>query len=173
MDNALTENNIKHETNHDSLIEEAILKLRIFLQKNDFTPGHYNHIELSCHSGLGEFRSTGSYFIDYSRHPYIKKIIVMLPGQYHPSHRHPDRSELYSMVSGDLTLTVEDKAVRLKEGQRHLVDKNKYHEFSTVNGAIFEEISYTENPANSEYKDDKINKIDRSKRIIRIRGKIL
>ena len=87
----------------------------------------------------------------------------MLPRQYHPSHKHPDRSELYSMVSGDLTLTIDSKVVHLKAGQKYLINRNEYHEFSTTNGAIFEEISYAEDCKNSEYKDDKINKIERSK----------
>jgi len=173
MDSALTQDNATYGVGREGLIEKAILKLRAFLQKNNFQINHYNHVDLSCHSGLNKFYLVGSYFIDSSSHPYIKKIIVMLHGQQHPSHKHIDRSELYSMISGDLTLTIDDKIISLKEGQQIVVDRNKYHEFSTINGAIFEEVSYVEDCKKTEYKNNKINKIDRSQRVIRIEEKVL
>ncbi len=173
IDAALTQNNTICEINHDGLIQEAILKLRMFLQKNNFSINHYNYIHLSYHSGLDKFYLVGSCFIDCSKPPYIKKIIVMLPGQGHPSHKHIDRSELYSIISGDLTLMIDDKMVYLGEGQQIVVNKNEYHGFSTINGVIFEEISYVENRTKSEYKNDEINKIDRSKRVTHIEEKVL
>ncbi len=173
IDAALTQNNAICEINYDGLIQDAILKLRIFLQKNNFSINHYNYINLSYQNGLDKFYSVGSCFIDCSKPPFIKKIIIMLPGQGHPSHKHIDCSELYSMISGDLTLMIDDKIVYLKEGQQIVLNKNEYHGFSTVNGAIFEEISYVENRTKSEYKNDEINRINRSKRVTYIKGKVL
>ncbi|MFC1666679.1 N-acetylneuraminate synthase family protein [Candidatus Omnitrophota bacterium] len=173
IDAALTPDNAIYEISREGLIEKAILKLRMFLQKNNFIINHYNHVVLSCHSGLDKFYSVGSYFIDCSSRHYIKKIIVMLPGQVHPSHRHTDRSELYSMIRGDLVVTIDGEALHLREGEQVVVDRNRYHEFSSKDGAVFEEISYTKNRAESQYRDNKINKTDRSKRIIRIEEKIL
>ncbi len=172
-DAALTPDNTFIEMSSEGVIEKYLSELRAFLKSNNFNVPYYNHIELSFHSGLDKFRSEGVYFIDQSRLPYIKKIVVMLPKQHHPAHRHMDRVELFTVISGDLNVKVDGEAVCLRAGQQRVIDIKKYHEFSTENGVIFEEISFTENNAKSDYKNEAINKIERSKRLFRVKEKIL
>jgi len=172
-DDPIKLNDVVYEKTKEALVEEGILKLRLFLQERKYNAVHYDYIEMSFHKGLDSFYSVGCYFINFSNPPYIKKHVILLPGQSHPVHNHNNRSESFSVISGELTVTVEDKDIILREGQQKIIYAKQWHKFSTTTGVIFEENIYVENPVKSEYEDDVINNMNRSERVIRIEGNVL
>ena len=64
------------------------------------------------------------------------------------------------MLWGDLEVQLDDEIMQLKPGDSVLVKRNTWHRFSTVGGAIFEEISTTHYRDDSHYKDETISAMD-------------
>ncbi len=143
---------------HDvrSIIHEAKGMLReahIAIGK-DFT------VELSHHYGIQNFRRVGAIIINLINREYCKKLIVMLPGQAHPSHRHQRKEETFQVLYGDMELVMDGHRVLLEPGDIFLVKRNDMHAFSTRKGLIFEEISTTHVVGDSYYEDPRIAKLD-------------
>jgi sialic acid synthase SpsE len=165
-DQPLTCKNTKRTLSTDSKIDLILVKIRLFMRQNKFRVPFYESAVLSFHNGLDSFDSIGALFIACVSFPFVKKYILMLPGQKHPSHMHPDRKELFVVIAGELVLNVDDKTITLAAGEKITIDKNVLHEFLTVKGVIVEELSYTEDPQPSVYKDDSINRIKREDRTL-------
>lgn len=105
---------------------------------------------VSAHYGLERFNEYGAVIIDVLNREYCKKIIVMQPGQKHPSHRHLKKEETFHVLYGDFRVELEGAAHDLSAGALLTVERGQRHSFETLGGAIFEEISTT------HYKDDSI-----------------
>ena len=122
---------------------------------NDF------EVELSHHYGMKHFRQTGAIIINIINREYCKKYIIVLPGQFHPSHAHRVKEETFQVLYGELEVQVEDKAERiLRPGDMQTILRGEYHSFSSKTGAIFEEVSTQHMKSDSYYKDPKINSAD-------------
>ncbi|MCO5185707.1 MAG: N-acetylneuraminate synthase family protein [Anaerolineae bacterium] len=117
-------------------------------------------IELSHHYGLEHFRQYGALIVNLINREYCKKLIVMLSGQKHPNHRHKIKEETFQLLWGDLTAMLDGEEVHLKPGDKLLVERGAWHSFSTVNGAIFEEVSTTHIKGDSYYDDSRIASSD-------------
>ncbi|MDD3138679.1 MAG: cupin domain-containing protein, partial [Lachnospiraceae bacterium] len=92
---------------------------------------------------------------------YCKKYLIVLPGQKHPSHAHRIKEETFQVLYGDLDVQMEDeKEKHLHPGDMQTVLRGEYHSFSSVNGAIFEEVSTQHMKSDSYYKDPEVNKLD-------------
>lgn len=118
--------------------------------------GNEFEIELSHHYGLAEFRQTGALIINLINREYCKKLIVVLPGQKHPSHRHEVKEETFQVLWGDLEIVLDGQVYHLASGDMMLVERGVWHSFTSVNGAIFEEISTTHVKGDSYYEDSRI-----------------
>jgi len=77
----------------------------------------------------------------------------LLPGQKHPSHTHKLKEETFNVIYGDLNLDLGGSVKTYGRGDMILVERNMSHSFSTVNGAVFEEISTTHYKNDSFYDD--------------------
>ena len=66
------------------------------------------------------------------------------------------KNETYFILSGDLTVTIDDKEKTLMPGDTLTVKKNNIHSFKTKNGVIFEEIATTYIKGDSIYEDGDI-----------------
>ena len=113
--------------------------------------------EISHHYGLRRFREFGAVIIDVINREYCKKLIVQLPRQKHPYHHHKLKEETFHVLYGSMEVEVDGNSHALKEGDLFLVEKNKWHKFSSMNGVIFEEISTTHHKNDSFYEDPQIN----------------
>jgi quercetin dioxygenase-like cupin family protein len=105
---------------------------------------------ISAHYGLERFNEYGAVIIDVLNREYCKKIIVMLPGQKHPYHKHLKKEETFHVLSGDMRVELDGVEHRLSAGALLTVGREMRHAFETAGGVIFEEISTT------HYKDDSI-----------------
>lgn len=117
--------------------------------------------ELSHHMGINNLRETGAFLMTIiNTEHYAKKIICLLPGQTHPSHKHYEKHETFHVLSGDLKVNGTDLVV----GDTYYVPAGVYHEFTSCFGCVFEEISTNAKPNDSEYASHVIQALDPSER---------
>ena len=57
-------------------------------------------VEFSHHYGAEHFREVGALIIDCINREYCKKLILVLPGQKHPSHFHKRKEETFQVLTG-------------------------------------------------------------------------
>jgi len=124
-----------------------------------FLPPGLN-LELSHHDGVEQFRRTGTAMISVVNREYCKKILVMLPGQNHPVHRHEAKEETFQLLHGDLVVTLDGRQIIMRPGETLLVERSAPHSFRSEGGAVFEEISSTHIRDDSFYEDERINRMD-------------
>ncbi len=117
-------------------------------------------IELSHHYGLEQFAQTGCMIVNVLNREYCKKLIVVLPGQANPQHKHLRKEETFQLLYGDLQVSLDDQPVFLKPGDTLLVERDTWHGFRSEKGAIFEEISTTHYRNDSIYQDERIASLD-------------
>jgi sialic acid synthase SpsE/mannose-6-phosphate isomerase-like protein (cupin superfamily) len=112
--------------------------------------------QISHHYGLDQFDQTGATIIELINREYCKKIIVMLPGQNHPTHYHQKKEESFNILSGEMSLILNGKEKILKAGDMITVAREVKHSFSSKTGVVFEEISTTDHQGDSFYDDESI-----------------
>ena len=123
-------------------------------------------VELSCHYGLENFKKAGCAIITKVNRAYCKKLIVCLPGQSHPSHRHLQKEECFELLHGDCTVKLNYEEIELVKGQPLLVNIGVNHSFKSVDGCVLEEISSRHIRGDSIYSDMNINKLSLTQRKI-------
>ena len=116
-------------------------------------------LEISCHFGISNFHNTGCAIINRINREYCKKLIVVLPNQNHPTHRHIQKEECFELLHGDCTVTLGSKVIRLQKGKPLLVPRRVNHSFKSELGCVIEEVSTTHIKGDSIYDDPNINKL--------------
>ena len=148
------------------------IKFKVSSMLEDAKIYHENQtLELSCHYGLSEFYKTGCAIINKINREYCKKLIIVLPNQNHPTHRHIQKEECFELLYGDCTVKLNSKDVTLQEGKPLLVPRGVNHSFKSERGCILEEVSTTHLKGDSIYDDPTINKLPLEKRKITIKLK--
>lgn len=122
--------------------------------------GNEYEVELSHHYGMRNFRQFGAIIISIINRKYCKKLIIVLPNQKHPSHMHKVKEETFQVLYGELDCVVGNETKRLKAGDVLTVCPNEMHSFSSLTGAVFEEISTTHIVGDSYYEDSRIANMD-------------
>lgn len=122
--------------------------------------GNNFEVELSHHYGMQHFRQVGAIIISIINREYCKKLLVVLPGQKHPTHLHKVKEETFQLLYGDLEVGLEGRIITMKPGDIQTVLRNEKHSFASQKGAIFEEVSTTHVLNDSFYEDPKISKLD-------------
>jgi len=135
------------------MVQGYVTKVIDILKKSNTVIPFNTKCELSHHYGIDTFKEFGATIIDCINREYCKKIIVLLPGQKHPSHTHKLKEETFNVIYGDLNLDLGGSVKTYGRGDMILVERNMSHSFSTVNGAVFEEISTTHYKNDSFYDD--------------------
>lgn len=107
--------------------------------------------EISHHYGIENYRDTGVAMISLINREYCKKILVVLPGQSHPSHYHEKKEETFVVIHGDLHIELDGVMHHLHKGDIMTVERGVNHNFSSETGCIFEEISTTHYANDSYY----------------------
>lgn len=117
-------------------------------------------VEISHHYGIEEVRQTGAVILNIVNREYCKKLIAIIPGQRHPSHKHMKKEETFHLLWGEMTVELNGEVTVLRPGDHLLVPRDAWHAFSTTGGAIFEEISTTHVRGDSLYADETIEGTD-------------
>jgi N-acetylneuraminate synthase len=142
------------------IVRGVVHEAKGLLREAHISIGSEYEIELSHHHGMDNFRRIGAVIINFINREYCKKLIILLPGQFHPSHAHTKKEETFQVIYGELNLTLNGISRIMSPGDIQLVLRGDYHSFSTKTGVIFEEISTTHIKGDSTYEDAKINKLD-------------
>ncbi|MFC2025031.1 N-acetylneuraminate synthase family protein [Chloroflexota bacterium] len=121
---------------------------------NDF------EIELSHHYGMEHFRQIGALIVNVINREYCKKLIVLLSGQRHPNHYHKLKEETFQLLWGDMESNLNGNIVKIKPGDKLLIERGAWHSFTSDKGAIIEEISTTHIKGDSYYEDTQIEVLD-------------
>lgn len=117
-------------------------------------------LELSHHYGLEHFRHYGATLISIINREYCKKLMILLPGQQHPTHYHKVKEETFQVLSGTLTLTLDGVTKDIHTGEIVTVERGVPHSFTSKDGCVFEEVSTTHVKNDSYYEDEQITKMD-------------
>lgn len=158
----LTDINLVRSVIHDA--KGMLYEAGIFLG-NDF------EVELSHHYGMKHFRQTGAVIVNIINREYCKKLIIVLPGQKHPTHAHKQKEETFQLLYGDLEINIEGRERVLKPGDIQTVLRGERHSFTSLRGAIFEEVSTTHIKNDSYYDDSRIRNLDLIERKTILKGK--
>lgn len=117
-------------------------------------------IELSHHYGIEKFHDFGILIVNLINRDYCKKIIVVFPGQKHPEQYHLRKEETFHILDGELLVTLNGISRVAKKGDILIVERGVKHAFSSINGAIIEEVSSTHFRNDSFYTDPVISEQD-------------
>jgi N-acetylneuraminate synthase len=143
-----------------SLVREIVHDVKGMLHEAHIAVAPDFEIELSHHCGLQEFRRTGAVIITMVNRTYCKKLVIVLPGQAHPSHFHRVKEETFQLLWGDLEMTIASQVRYMQRGETVLVRPGQTHSFRSRGGAIFEEISTHHHRGDSVYEDPAIHQRD-------------
>lgn len=141
-----------HNTSDDIL--GIVKELTMILKESKVVVPAGSSCEISHHYGIENYHKTGVAMIDCVNREYCKKILVLLPGQGHPTHYHVKKEETFVILHGILSITLNGVTKTLHKGDIMTVERNAAHSFSTVEGCIFEEISSTHYVNDSFYADE-------------------
>lgn len=137
---------------------QIINKIKNIVVKSKISLPDKVEFELSHHYGIDNFEKWGAAIINCINREYCKKLIIMLPGQQHPSHYHHKKEETFNFLYGEVNLALGGKERLYKPGEMAIIERGAKHSFSSKNGAIFEEISTTHFLDDSFYDDANILK---------------
>ena len=139
------------------MLETVIDEVRSLVRKSGVVIPKGSKLWLSHHYGFEKFRLFGAAIYECWNRAYCKKILVLLPGQYHPKHRHLKKEETFHVLWGDLGLAVGEEFRMLEPGDFVNIDLGVYHSFSTSGGCVFEEVSTKHREGDSFYEDKDID----------------
>ncbi len=140
------------------IVYGTVREVKAMLNKARIPLSHDFMVEISHHYGLEKFNETGCVIIDCVNREYAKKLIIQLPGQFHPVHYHKLKDETFQVLSGSMVANIEGKERTLYPGDTLWVPRGVWHSFHSDTGVIFEEISTTayDMMGDSYYVDKKI-----------------
>ena len=150
----------KIKIKHSKSIRGIIHTYKGMFAEANIVVGNYESIELSHHYGIKKINDTGCILITIINKHYCKKLVCVLPGQKHPTHKHFTKNESFHILSGKLDLVLNKIDFKLNKGDTIDIDRGSWHSFTSEKGCIFEEISSRYKVGDSEYLDKKINTLD-------------
>lgn len=151
------------ETRKESITSDTrsiIHDIKGMLYEAKITVGPEFELELSHHYGIEHFRHYGATLISIINREYCKKLMIVLPGQQHPTHYHKVKEETFQVLSGTLTLTLNGETKDIHTGEIVTVERGVPHSFTSKDGCVFEEVSTTHVKNDSYYEDERIAKMD-------------
>lgn len=159
-DSALLKSNLSYQMSDTEIattnLKHAIYDVKALLNKANVSLNHMFKTEYSHHNGISNFREVGTVLIEVLNRDYAKKILVQLPGQSHPLHMHKLKEESFLVLHGDLQIQLDGRSHFLNPGDILTVLPGIWHQFKSVGGCVFEEISTTAYANDSYYKDNRI-----------------
>ena len=155
-DQPVTYDNLKHASTKDD-VNAILKKMSAMLNKANVTIPGKTPMAISAHYGMDRFYEYGTILIDVLNREYCKKILVMMPGQKHPTHYHKVKEETFHVLDGQFDVDFGSKDHSLSKGDLLTVPRGQKHSFRSEKGAIVEEISTTSTDGDSYYDDEKIN----------------
>jgi len=152
--------------NFQEKVYEIVQEVKALLRKSGVTVPSQVDLEISHHYGIDRFHEYGLTMMTVVNRLYCKKLIVLLPGQKHPTQYHRQKEETFHILYGDTDIQLNGSCRRLKAGETVTVETGVQHYFGSENGAIIEEISSTHYTDDSFYIDPAIMKNENRKTLL-------
>jgi len=165
----MVSSNVIRDKEKSKKVSKIISASKEILNRANIALSGTEKAEISCHFGLDKFSSIGALIIDKVNREYCKKLIVMTPSQGHPTHHHIQKEEAFELLTGDCTLVLENREIKMKKGKPVVIARGIKHSFSTSEGCVIEEISTTHIPGDSVYEDPTINSLKLEERKIKVK----
>jgi len=137
-------------------IYSIVKRVDQFLKKSNVILPDRVDLEISAHYGIDKFDKFGMCMITVVNRDYCKKLLVMLPGQFHPTQFHKKKEETFHVLYGKFNVSLNGKKHIYNLGEVITIKPGVKHNFSPVEGGILEEISSTHFVDDSFYVDKKI-----------------
>ncbi len=162
-----TKNYKKNDAIDSYLIEEVDVRSKIAyvihtmnsqLNQAGIVVNENSDVELSHHYGVENIDETGAILITCINREYAKKLVIQVPGQFHPEHRHEIKEETFQILWGMVNLKNNGETKKYYPGEIVTIAPNDLHSFWTEDGVIFEEVSTTHRKEDSYYTDPEIAK---------------
>ena len=154
---AIGPDNTAHINTREKILDIA-KRVKNLLQDGMITVPGGIELEISHHYGLDKFDEFGLVMLTVVNRDYCKKLLVSLPGQFHPEQYHNQKEETFHVLHGNLELQLDGHTHNLGPGDVVTVMPGVRHAFRTDTGAVVEEISSTHFKNDSFYTDESINK---------------
>ncbi|SPF48689.1 conserved hypothetical protein [Syntrophobacter sp. SbD1] len=142
--------------NFQEKVYEIVQEVKNLLRYSGVTIPSQVDLEISHHYGIDRFHEFGLTMMTIVNRTYCKKLIVILPGQMHPTQYHLQKEETFHVLHGDVDIELNGSSKRLKTGETITVEPGVHHRFGSGNGSIIEEISSTHYANDSFYLDPAI-----------------
>ncbi len=156
-DQAISPDNTKHINTREKVLDIAKRTKQLLSEAKINVPGGIE-LEISHHYGIERFDQFGLVMLTIVNRDYCKKLLVCLPGVFHPEQYHQKKEETFHVLFGELELQLDGKSRVLGVGDVVTVMPEVRHSFCSAKGAVVEEISTTHFKNDSFYTDDAINK---------------
>jgi sialic acid synthase SpsE/quercetin dioxygenase-like cupin family protein len=140
-----------------SLVHGIVRDVKALLKTSEAVVPTQLELEISHHYGIERFRETGSAMITVINREYCKRLVLMLPGQWHPEHWHTTKDETFHLLHGEIELTLAGQRRTCIKNDVIVIPRGVKHEFRTKSGAVIEEISSTHSVNDSAYSDPAID----------------
>jgi len=154
---AIGPDNTTHINTREKILEIA-KRVKKLLQEGMITVPGGIELEISHHYGLDKFDEFGLVMLTVVNRDYCKKLLVSLPGQFHPEQYHNQKEETFHVLHGNLELKLDGQLQKLGPGDVVTVMPGVRHAFRSDTGAVVEEISSTHFKNDSFYTDESINR---------------
>ena len=135
-----------------------VRQVKDLLKKGNIVVPGQAQLEVSHHYGLERVHEFGITMITVINREYCKKLIVVLPGQKHPTQYHKMKEETFHVLYGSLDLSLDGETRSYGPGSVAVVGRGVHHAFESAEGAVFEEISSNHQGSDSFYLDPEIAK---------------
>ncbi len=143
-------------SDHREQVHQIIEDVKEMLRRSGLAVPAMVDLEISHHYGLEHFGEFGVTMLNVVNREYCKKLLIVLPGQGHPTQYHERKEETFHVLYGDLDLTLDDKERVLSAGDIVTIERGVHHAFGSRSGAVIEEISTTHFGQDSFYLDPAI-----------------
>ena len=107
---------------------------------------------------MKNFDKYGLSMITYVNREYCKKMLILLPGQSHPTQYHKIKEETFNLIYGEVELKLDSVKKKYKSGDIVTIKPFTRHSFFSSKGCIIEELSTKHLKSDSYYLDSKIVK---------------
>jgi quercetin dioxygenase-like cupin family protein len=148
---------IMHEgvtaTDTRSIVHGIVRDVKALLKASGAVVPTQLELEISHHYGLEKFREAGSAMITVINREYCKRLVLLLPGQWHPEHWHTQKDETFHLLHGEIELVLGGVRRTCVKNDVIVIPRGAKHEFGSSGGAVIEEISSTHTLDDSRYSD--------------------
>lgn len=94
--------------------------------------------------GMGDFSKTGHIeyvIVNDEKNGYCGKFIFMFRGQTCPAHCHRKKHETFMVVKGAITMRMNGKVIKMKQGQVLKMPQKNLHSFTAEKDSLILEVS--------------------------------